>query len=270
MKKNDDLTRYLTLITSLFMISAVMMAAGCDMLLPAAPLPPTATATQTLTPTVTIDWFPATATSTGLPTATPTPQPTLAGRPGGVTELRFADDFSDKTLWTAPQSLSGNVAYGNGNLNLAPAQKGSYLFSLSPYQLPSDFYLEITIQTTLCQGDDQFGLVFWRQSEGDFYRMLFNCEGEYRLELVQGGISTVIHDWEVAGRIQPGAPATNLIGLWVAKGSLRLYVNDTFQFEESVARERTGDLGLFARPVSGNAMTVRVSDLKVYQVSSEE
>lgn len=253
----------------LLLLGLLVLTAGCDILLPAAPLDPTATATQTLTPTSTIDWFPVTATPTLIVPPTATPQPTLVGHPSGVTELRVTDDFTDTQLWTQPSNASGNVAFGNENLTLAVARQSAYLFSLSQYSLSADFYLELTVQTTLCQPEDQFGVVFWRQAEGDYYRLLFSCAGEYRLELIQGGATVVVHDWEGASRMQPGAPATNRIGVYASNGVFQLYINDTFQFEERVAQNRSGDLGVFARAVEGNAMTVRVSELEIYRVSGE-
>lgn len=270
MKHNRPaLSRFFRLGVLLALLSTLLFLAGCDILLPAGPVLPTATPTQTLTPTPTIDWFPATPTPTLQPTDAPTPMPTLADAREGVTELLVEDDFSDTELWTSPHGSAGNVAYGNNNLALAAAQNGAYLFSRSPYTLAADFYLELTVETSLCQGDDQYGFVFWRQSEGDYYRLLLSCEGSYRLEVVQGGSTVVIHNWEVASRFRPNAPASNRFGLWVHNGLFQLYINDTFQFEESIARNRTGDLGVFARTVSGSALTVRFSDLQIYRVGEE-
>lgn len=261
--------RNMRLFTSLLLLALVCLTSGCDLLLPAVPSASTATATQTLTPTPTIDWFPATATPTLISQPSATPHPTLADQPAGVTVLLVDDDFSDESLWTTSQSSSGNIAFGNQSLTLAPAQRDVTLFSLSRHPLSADFYLEFTAQTSLCQPEDQFGVIFWRQSLGDYYRLLLNCSGEYRLELVQGSVPTVIHDWEVAKRMQPGAPATNRIGLWLYRGTFQLYINDTFQFEENVAKGREGELGVFARTVTSNAMTVRISDLQIFQVEGK-
>lgn len=253
----------------LTLVASLILLAGCDILLPAGPIPPTETPTQTLTPTATIDWFPATPTPTLQPTLAPTPMPTLADMREGVTELLISDDFSDESLWTTPHTSAGNVAYGNGNLTLAAAVNGAYLFSESQYTLSDDFYMEFTVETNLCQVDDQYGVAFWQQSAGDYYRLIVTCEGRYRLEVVQGGTSSVVRNWEVASRLRPNAPAANRFGIWVKDGQFQLYVNDTFQFEENIARNRTGGLGAFIRTTSGTTMTVRLSDLQIYQVSGE-
>lgn len=246
------------------------MTSGCDLLLPAATLSPTETPTQMQTPTPTIDWFPATPTSTLLPAASPTPQPILVDQYEGVTDLVIQDNFTDERLWTTPQTESGNAVFGDRNLTLAVAKQNAYLISSSQHTLNNNFYLEITIQTSLCQPADQFGIIFWRQSQNDYYQISFDCSGQYRLELVQDGQSIVLHGWESASQMQPGYPAVNRVGLWVRQGQFRLYINDTFQFEESISRERTGELSIFARTVTGDALTVRFSDLKVYRIDNTQ
>jgi hypothetical protein len=71
-----------------------------------------------------------------------------------------------------------------------------------------------------------------------------------------------------AARVQPGAPATHRVGLYVSRGLFQLYINDTFQFENRIAQNRSGGLGVFARTVSGNAMTIRFSDLQIYRTEA--
>ena len=249
------------------LIGGLFFVSGCGTLLPTEELLPTSTPTQTMTITPTIDWFPATPTPTLILPPSATPQPTLSGGPEGVTELRVADDFTDQSLWMTPTSTSGNVAYGNQSLTLAVAQNGASLISSSQHTVSSDFYLELTVETTLCQGNDQYGVIFWQQSAGDYYRLLFNCAGQVRLELVQGGVMVAVRDWEGVSRIMAGAPATNRIGLYASGGTFQLYVNDTFQYEERVAQGRSGELGFFARAVTSSAMTVRISELEIYRVS---
>jgi hypothetical protein len=249
-------------------ISAVVLflISGCNLLLPAPELPPTPTATQTTTPTPTIDWFPSTPTPTIPPIATQALQPTPENQREGITELLVDDDFTDVRLWTTPQTGSGNVAFGIQNLTLAVANENTSLTSISQHALPTNFYLEVTLQTTLCQPEDQSGIIFLRQTEGNYYQLLVNCAGQYRLELIQSGQNVVIYDWETATQIQLGAPATNRLGLWVYQGQFELYINDTYQFTKQIARNRSGGLGAFARTISGIAMTTRFSDLQIYRL----
>ena len=248
---------------------AVIILTGCEFLLPEQPPEPTSTCTQTPIPSPTIDWFPATPTSTLLPQASPTTRPTIEGQIEGVKDLLIEDDFSDEDLWLTTQSEAGNAAFGTDNLTLAVARSNSSLLSLSNHTLPENFYLEMTLQTTLCDPEDQIGILLWYQGASDYYRLLLNCTGRYRLELFQGGQSAVIYDWDSATQMQLSAPATNRIGIWVYDNTFQFYINDAFQFEAQIGGERTGRLGVFARTISGTAMTVRFSDLHIYQVEMD-
>ncbi len=254
---------------SLYLLSTLLIFTGCNLLATPQPLPPTPTHTSTPIPSPTFDWFPDTPTPTFIPISSPTPQPTQEGQLSGISELLVADDFTNESLWLTPQSQSGNVAFGVQNLSLAVAQPDATLTSLSQHDLPSDFYLEVTVQTSLCETLDQFGILFWHESNFDFYRLVINCAGQYRLELIQNGESFVVHDWEAAAQMALAAPATNRLGLWVRDGQIQLYINDVFQFEERIAKGRSSALGVFARTVLGNAMTIRFSDLQIYRVEAE-
>ncbi len=243
--------------------------AGCESMLPQPTPLPTLTQTATERVTATVDWFPATPTPTGIVLPTLTPQPTREDQRVNVGELLVDDTFSDESLWATRQSEAGNIVFGAENLTLAVANPDAYLFSISQHQLSQHFYLEITIETALCQPDDQFGVVFWRISETDYYRLVFNCAGMHRLELVQATQRIAISGWESAVQMQPGAPVSHRIGVWVSRGDFELFINDAFQLATRIAQDRTGQLGVFAQTVSGSAMTVKFSDLHIYQLDLE-
>jgi len=247
----------------------IISISGCNLVPPEPTHTPTFTATQTETPTPTIDWFPSTATPTLPVLPTPTPQPIFEDTRTGIGELFVNDDFTDQSLWEVRQSAAGNIAFGTNCLTLAIASPETSLTSLSKHTLPEDFYLEITLQTSLCQANDQIGLLFWQESEGDYYRLLIDCSGQVRLELSQGGQKTVLYNWESGGGILPGAPAANRLGLWVSRGVFQLYINDIFQFEQRIASNRHGGLGAYARTINSSAMTVRFLDLQIYRVEAD-
>lgn len=270
MQKTDRVSRTIFIILGvLILVMNFISLTGCDLVPPEPTLTPTFTATQTETPTPTVDWFPATATPTLPVLPSPTPQPTFEDTRIGIAERLVDDDFSDETLWETQQSAAGNIAFGTQYLTLAIAESETSLTSRSEHMLPADFYLEMTLQALLCQPDDQIGLLFWQESAGDFYRLLINCAGQTRLELSQGGQTTVLQNWESGRGIQPGTPAVNRLGLWVSRGLLHLYINDVFQFEYRIASNRSGGMSVYARTINSSAMTVRFSDLQIYRVEPE-
>ena len=269
MKPFNQKFSYQYRIVTIITLITIILVTGCSALGTREPLPPTPTITETAIPTPTIDWFPATATPTFIPSRTPTLAINIEAQQLDLKELLINDDFSNTALWQTSQSGSGNVAFGSQSLTLAVAGQGNALISLSQYLLPANFYLEITLQSSLCQPQDQAGINFWYQSSSDFYRLLINCAGQYRLELIQDGRNFVIHDWETAIEIQPGAPASNRVGIWAYQGQLELFFNDTFQREERVSTEQSGGLALFARSIESSAMTVKFSDLKIFSVEKD-
>lgn len=253
----------------LILVFALVNLSGCTQQPAEATITPTLTATQTETPTATIDWFPATPTSTLAPLPSPTPQPTLEDSRTGLIELLIDDNFTDQNLWATRQSSVGNIAYGNQNLSLAVSSPNTRLSSVSQHSLPEEFYLEITIQPTICEPSDQVGVLFWYQSESDYYRLLIDCTGQVRLELIQAGQSFVLQDWMPGQQVLPGPFGINRLGLYVSRGQFQLYINDVLQFNRTIASRRNGGLGVFARTISGSTLTVRFSDLQVFLISAE-
>jgi len=253
-----------------FILVFMMIITGCAPLAPDETSTPTLTPTNIPSPTTTPVWFPATPTPTLIANNTPTPQPTFESQREGISSLLINDDFNDRSLWQTLESTSGNVAFGSGNLTLAVAQQDTSLTSISQHEVPENFYLEITMQISLCQPADQIGIFFLYSGMGDTYRLLMTCDGQYRLELIQGGQRIAIRDWENASQMSLNMPASTRIGLWLYEGRLQFFINDVFQFEERIAQYRAGGLGLFARTIEGNAMTIRFSDLQIYQVELEE
>jgi hypothetical protein len=253
-----------------YLLFFTIMISGCVPLAPDETPTPTLTATTTPTLTATPVWFPATPTPTSIANNTPTPQPTFETQREGIAALLIDDDFSDDSLWQTFQSSSGNAAFGTQNLTLAVAQQNASLTSISQHALPENFYMEISIQISLCQPQDQVGILFMYSGMGDMYRLLMTCSGQYRLELIQGGQSIVIHDWERSSQMSLNMPASNRVGLWLYRGRLQFFINDVFQFEERIAQNRAGGLGLFVRSIEGNAVTIRFSDLQIYQVDLGE
>lgn len=249
-----------------FGLTALILLSGCGLLMPTTTLTPTLTPTTTSTTTPTIVWFPATATTTPVPNISPTPQSTYASQREGIADLLINDNFNNQTLWQTYESSAGNVAYGVNALNLAVAAQSASLSSISQHTLPENFYLEFSLQISLCDTEDQIGILFWYLNKGDHYRLLMTCDGQLRLELIQGGESIVVHNWEMSSQVNLTMPASNRIGVWVYQGRFQLFIDDALQFEDSVAQNRNGGLGFLARTTEGKAMTVRFSDLQVYQV----
>ncbi|MDD3947958.1 MAG: hypothetical protein PHT43_00670, partial [Anaerolineaceae bacterium] len=167
-----------------FALVLLIGLAACQALSPQPTANPTATLQQpTLEPSPTIDWFPRTPTPVAIPTSNPeqvqTPTPVLLDE-----DYLVRDDFSDQTLWQTGTSEAGTIAYEASGLSLALLAGKNSLSSLSQHQLPSDFYLEITIDILMCSPEDQYGLILWNNSSSGTYRVWFDSSGQTKLDRV--------------------------------------------------------------------------------------
>ena len=224
----------------------------------------TSTATVTASPTPTVVWFPPTATPTRWPTPTHIPTPEHIQNQG---EIIFTDDFSDSDLWTLGTSVSGNISLGVNELTIAIAEPGAYQYSIREDPKLGDFFVEITSYPTLCQAEDQYGLLLRVSSPGDFYRFALSCDGRVRLDRILGGTATSPQPWIQNNSVPPGALIPSRLGVWMRGKEMRFYINDQYQFTVTDPTLQIGNLGVFARSLGENAVTVNFSNLVVREIS---
>ncbi|GAP13276.1 hypothetical protein LARV_01029 [Longilinea arvoryzae] len=244
-------------------LGLLLTLSGCAELLGTAQPLPTETPTVTPQPSATIQWFPDT------PTPTPVPPlellPTPAMRPG-VGELLLEDDFSSASDWPTQKTDSGTVGLGANQLSIVISQPGVTLSSLRKTPDFGDFYLEVTVNPSMCKTDDRFGVLLRAQSEGDYYRLISDCAGNLRLERVLGGSATVVQNWTATILVRP--PLSFKLGVWVYKKEMRVFVEDSFQFSASDPMLTGGRVGFYARAANQESLSVSFADLKVYALES--
>jgi hypothetical protein len=222
---------------------------------------PTATVTASATPTV--DWFPATPTPTSMPTLAITQTPESSPKLGDVI---FEDDFSDPESWDLGHSAVGNVSLGLNEITIAIAEPQAYQDSIRQEPVLSDYFIEVKTMPTLCQGEDQYGLILRMSSPNDFYRYAISCDGRVRLDRVISGTATSPQPWLQNTSIPPGALITSRLGAWLEGDELRFFINDQLQFTVKDPSLVSGNIGLFARSQGETAVTVNFSDLVVREI----
>jgi len=239
---------------------------GCSSQFLAQPtLIPTDTPSPTLTDTPTTVWFPATATPTMMPT-----QPILptADEKPAVEEELLSDDFTDSAQWSTGLTAAGSVAFGDKELTLAVSQPKGTLLSLSKAPLPENFYLEMTVDLSLCRGGDAYGLLLRASSPGDYYRYVISCTGQLRLERLKNSKLAILQDWTVGGQIPSGSPLMLRLGVWAAGSEMRFFINDEYAFSARDPVFTGGTLGVFARSAGDTPVTVSFSDLHVFALGA--
>jgi len=248
----------------LFLITLLSACQPIETILPTPT--PTETATPTLTPTPTIVWFP--------PTNTPTPFPTVEVSPTpdqlvGIGDVIYIDDFSTGDGWPLLTSTRGNVALGKNTLTLTVLEPRASVSSILQGVAFSNFYVEMTAKTSLCSGEDQYGLLFRAASQSDFYRFALSCDGQTRLDRVVGGTGGSPQPWMFTSAVPIGPTGTVRLAVWAVGREMRFFINNQFQFEVSDPLIPSGSVGVFARAAGETALTVNFSDLVVYSVVQE-
>jgi hypothetical protein len=232
------------------------------------PTPSLPTATSTLTPEPALQpsvvWFPPTATFTPFPTRIVTPTSVVNTEIGA---LLYRDDFTDPVLWTTQATTSGNISLVNSELTLAITEPRVFLFSTRQSPPSANFYVEVTANTSLCKGLDEYGLMLRVTPNLDYYRFSLSCDGQVRLDRILGGAARALQTWDFGIGVPPGAPGTVRLAAWLGGEELRLFANDQLQFTIRDPLIPSGTIGVFARAVGNTAVTVSFSDLAVYEVA---
>ena len=229
---------------------------------PEAPiLEPSATLapSETPVPTATIDWFPATATK---PEPTPTAQPNQDIPENAERgDIIIEDDFSDETFWETKNNPGFKISYEPNALSVVITGVKTEAVSLSEHILPQDFYLTFTIETSMCSDNDQYGIIFWRNSSSGTFRFWANCQGQLMVDRVLPDGTSRLVNWQGARKLAPGAPARNVYGILAKEGNVDFYVNDTYQFSYKTRPNLSGGLGIIAHTAGSSDLSIRFSDL---------
>lgn len=255
------MTRFHRLKTMIWVCLVCLVLTAC---FPEAQLPvlepnPTLAPSETVAPTATIDWFPATDTKPG-PTPTPLPElPSLGETERG--DSLIEDDFSDDSLWETPKNADLKVSYEPNALSVVITGEKFEALSISEHTLPSAFYLTFTIETSMCSDNDQYGIVFWRNSSSGTFRFWANCQGQLMVDRVLPDGTSRLVNWQAARKLAPGAPSRNVFGILAKEGNVDFYVNDTYQFSYKTRPNLSGGLGIIARTAGDKDLTIRFSDL---------
>lgn len=245
----------------------VLTLTACLRLPSSMPLPPDPSATPlppTATPTTTPVWFPPIATFTPLPLTTRSLPPTADLSPH-FGSLVFSDDFMKPELWTLGRGPAGGAAFGKGELSLVVNQPHAYLSSLRQETGLGDFYLEITASANICRGGDEYGLLVRQKSPQDFFRFGLTCRGEARLDRVLSGTASSPYPPKPYGSVPPGAPSVSTLAVWAMGKELRYYANGQFLFATNDASLPTGGIGVYARAIGDDSVSVSFSNLSVYK-----
>jgi len=220
--------------------------------------------TPTPPPTATIQWFPSTPTLP--PAIPPTLAPTEDMRPG-LGDLLFQDDFTKPQSWSGlGKSSAGSAAVEKNSLTIALFKPKFRMINVYANPAPQYAYIELTAQTNLCSGLDEYGLLLRYTSNASLYRYTLSCDGKVQLVRIADGVTTFPQPWQASGAVPMGAPGTTRLAVWSSGNDLRFFINDQYQFTVRDPNPTSGRVGVFARSQSEKALSVSFSDLLVFSI----
>lgn len=250
----------------LIMVLLTGVLIGCTP--PEIPAPEsTATLSPTFTPTITVEWFPPTETPTPFPTVTAAAAESSVPEKG---EVIYSEEFKTLGDWLIPQTSRGEINLDRSRMNVVIREPNTYLAAVMGTPKFDDFFAEITVSPNLCQGKDEYGVLFRAAGNSSYYRYSLSCDGELRLDRVQGGEVAALQPWTSSASVPPAAPSESRLGILAESESLSFFINDVFQFSVVDSGIREGSMGIFARSVDGQAVTVSFSSLIVREVLSPQ
>ncbi len=87
-------------------------------------------------------------------------------------EVLFSEAFKDPAAWSLDQMQPDVSGIAKGYLTLAITSEKASLFSFyqGKYSFPNDYFLQVSLETSLCKGEDHYGVLFRSPGKQSFYR----------------------------------------------------------------------------------------------------
>ena len=206
---------------------------------------------------------------TPAPTDTPAPlaTPTLADTDPILTlgTPTWVDNMKDGDNWFLPVDQFTRVKFEDDFMKLTALQNDPGWRVSWP--APEDFYLEATLQTPECEGNDQFGLMFRVPPGPDAdkgYLFGITCDGRYSLRRWDGAVMHFPINWTAHDAIQEGADVVNKIGVMARGANLALYINGQKVNEVTDSNYLSGWFGIHVSGTNVDDLSVWVDQIRYW------
>lgn len=235
------------------------------------------TACQTATPTPTSTSPPPSLTPTptfDFPTPQPSRTPTLPATPTSSLPAieEFGDpiyesDFATGVGWNLGSDVFGATSVIAGSLSLVVNQPDSLRVAISPAQPVASFYAEVIMHSPVCDGEDEFGLVFRHQPEGSHYRVTLTCQGGIRIRRTLGNSSRALVPFlENSPVVFAGPLAENKLAVLASGRDFQVFINDVEVLTARDAELPVGRIGVAAESDDAGQTTVTFERIIIYEL----
>lgn len=222
---------------------------------------------------------------------TPTPPPTLtpaAGSQGPTATVSpedprnrlgnptSTDAMNDLSSWVWPTGVSEftSVNFTSGSMVLTSLDDISGWRLANPTGREfSGLYLEVTVKTGNCKGNDQYGLIARvpvLKDADQGYLLGFTCDGRYSFRSWDGkvgekGKMTRLIDWTANKAVNAGSGQTNRMGLMMVGSRMLLYANGTLLGEVSTNTYASGYFGVFVGGIQTKNFAITIDEMAYWE-----
>ena len=211
-------------------------------------------------------------TPTPAPTETPVPTPTatLAGTDPAFTlgDPDWVDNMNTGENWFTGDDPFTKYIVEDGFFKLI-SQTELYGWRLA-WPLLENFYIEYTLQSPNCSGDDSFGIFFRapRGSDGRYGRQGYlygiTCDGRYNLRRWDGKIMHSLIDRTAHDAIQEGPNVVNKLGVMARGANLAFYINGQKVDDVNDSNYLNGKFGIFVGGTNVENLSVWVDQVRYW------
>jgi len=208
------------------------------------------------------------------PTLSPSPSPTVAGTAvsgdpvASLGDPAWRDPFDSGSGWNLGEDSFSRAEVADGKLVLTG------LSTIDGWRLTwpevKDAYLEATIETGECSGNDHYGLMFrvpdlHNPNEG--YLLGFTCDGRYWLRSWDGKKMEILVPLTASAAINAGGHKTNRVGVRADGDKLTLYGNGTLlqEITDNTWHEK-GGFGLFVGARKTDQFTIQSDQIAYWDL----
>jgi hypothetical protein len=214
--------------------------------------------------------FPTVPFPTAAPTITETPPATLTATPDieqSFGRLLYSTEFDTAQGWQIGRDAFGVTSLEDDQLSVVVNQPEALRTVIAPVDPVSDFYAEASLNTALCQPEDEFGMIFRINPLNEQYRFTITCDGGLRLRRVLADSSRAMVPFEpVSESVMPHAPAHNLLAVLARGADFELFVNGVSVLKAHDVALPTGKLGLVVSSAKGGQTTVTFDSFSVWSL----
>lgn len=212
-----------------------------------------------------------TATVTPTPTMTPTTTPTetLAETDPVLTlgDSDWVDEMNNGTHWPTGFNEYTSISFDDGYLKMAAdTELDGWRFT---WPLIADSYLEATLQSPNCEGNDHFGVMFRSPKDADAnkgYLFGITCDGRFSLRRWNGQTMFYPVDWTASDAIKTGENEINKLGIMAEGENLTLYINGQKVKEVTDDAYLAGNFGIFVGGTNVEDVAVWVDQIRYWTI----